>query len=215
MSHKNNSHNLEHIHKPLSQCGRLIVISAPSGAGKSTLCRALRQHFPNMLYSVSYTTRPPRPDEKDGKDYIFINQKEFIERINENRWAEWAIVHDNYYGTSAEDIDHGLQSGKDILLDIDVQGASQIIKRYPDSITIFIMPPDMKELRRRLEARGTDSSQTISIRMENAVKEIDQRKMYKYIIVNDRLEDSIAALLAIIKPSRSNMKLSAVKGDGI
>jgi len=215
MSQNNNSHHLKRTNNLKRGSGRLFVISAPSGAGKSTLCKAVRQHFSDMLYSVSFTTRPPRPNEINGKDYIFIDQKEFIQGINENRWAEWAIVHDNYYGTSAKDIDRGLLAGKDILLDIDVQGANQIIQRYPNSITIFIMPPDMKELRRRLEVRGTDSAQTISIRMQNAVKEINQRKMYKYIIINDCLSDSIAELFAIIEKAAPNMIFSASKGDRI
>jgi guanylate kinase len=168
-----------------------------------------------MHYSVSCTTRSPRPNEKNGEDYIFIDQTEFIQGIYKNRWAEWAIVHDNYYGTSAEDIDRTLSAGKDILLDIDVQGAAQIIQRYPNSITIFIMPPNMKELRRRIEARGTESAQTISTRMQNAIKEIDQRKMYKYIIVNDCLNDSIAELFAIIEKAVPNMEFCVRKGDKI
>ena len=178
--------------------GSLFVISAPSGAGKSTLCKAARKYFPDLRYSISYTTRSPRSDEKNGVDYVFIDQKEFMEGIKENRWAEWAIVHDNYYGTNAKDIDRGLSAGKNILLDIDVQGAHQIIQRYPNAITIFIMPPDMKELERRLTSRGTDSVREISKRLQNAVKEMEQHKMYQYIIVNDHLETSISKLLAII-----------------
>lgn len=178
--------------------GRLFVISAPSGAGKSTLCRAVRRHFPAMRYSVSRTTRKPRPDEKDGVDYIFISKEAFEQGIKENRWAEWARVHDNYYGTSAEDINRGLDGGKDILLDIDVQGARQIVRRYPGAVTIFIMPPSMEELKRRLEKRATDSAETISKRMRNAVEEINQRKQYRHIIVNDRLDESISKLCDII-----------------
>jgi guanylate kinase len=178
--------------------GSLLVISAPSGAGKSTLCKAARKYFPDLCYSISYTTRSPRSDEKNGVDYIFIDQKEFVEGIHANRWAEWAVVHDNYYGTNAKDIDRGLSAGKNILLDIDVQGAHQIIQRYPNAITIFIMPPDMDELKRRLTFRGTEDAQTISKRLQNAVKEMEQHKMYQYIIVNDHLEAAISKLLAII-----------------
>lgn len=215
MSQNNHPRRLKCTNNPKRSGGRLFVISAPSGAGKSTLCKAARRHFPNMLYSVSFTTRSPRSNEKNGEDYIFIDKTEFIQGINKNRWAEWAIVHDNYYGTSAKDIDRTLSAGKDILLDIDVQGAGQIIQRYPNSITIFIMPPNMKELRRRLEARGTESAQTISTRMQNAVKEIDQRKMYKYIIVNDCLNDSIAELFAIIEKAVPNMEFCVRKGAKI
>jgi guanylate kinase len=178
--------------------GILFVISAPSGAGKSTLCKAALQYFPDLRYSISYTTRSPRSDEKNGVDYVFIDQIEFMEGIHTNRWAEWAVVHDNYYGTNAKDIDRGLLAGQNILLDIDVQGAHQILQRYPNAITIFIMPPDMKELERRLTSRGTDDAQTISKRLQNAVKEMEQHKMYQYIIVNDHLETAISKLLAII-----------------
>ena len=178
--------------------GSLFVISAPSGAGKSTLCKAALQSLPDLRYSISYTTRSPRSGEKNGVDYVFIDQKEFVEGIKENRWAEWAMVHDNYYGTSAKDIDRELSAGKNILLDIDVQGAQQIIQRYPNAITIFIMPPDMDELKRRLTFRGTEDAQTISKRLQNAVKEMEQHKMYQYIIVNDHLEAAISKLLAII-----------------
>ena len=184
--------------------GSLFVISAPSGAGKSTLCKAALQSLPDLRYSISYTTRSPRSGEKNGVDYVFIDQKEFVEGIKENRWAEWAMVHDNYYGTSAKDIDRELSAGKNILLDIDVQGAQQIIQRYPNAITIFIMPPDMKELERRLTSRGTDSAQVISKRLKNAVKEMAQHKMYQYIIVNDQLEASISELLTIINKTASN-----------
>jgi guanylate kinase len=215
MSSNNHSHHLECINTHKRGCGRLFVISAPSGAGKSTLCNAVRQHFPNICYSISFTTRPPRPNEKNGEDYIFVDQKEFTQGINKNRWAEWAMVHGNYYGTSVKDIDHALSAGKDILLDIDVQGASQIIRRYPHSITIFIMPPNMKELRRRLEERGTESAKTISIRMQNAMKEMDQRKMYKYTIVNDCLNDSIAKLFTIIETAAPNMESSINTGGKI
>lgn len=179
--------------------GRLFVISAPSGAGKSTLCRAVRSRFPQMCYSISRTTRQPRKGEIDGVDYFFVSQEEFLEGISENRWAEWAQVHDNYYGTSAADIDKSLAAGRDILLDIDVQGARQIVARYPDAVTIFIMPPSMGELQRRLESRGTDSAETIAKRLRNAQGEIAQKEKYRHIVVNDRLESAAAQLFAIIE----------------
>ncbi|MGD9210754.1 MAG: guanylate kinase [Desulfobacteraceae bacterium] len=182
--------------------GCLFVISAPSGAGKSTLCEAVRHHFPDMLYSISRTTRSPRPGEKDGVDYIFISEDEFIQGIKANLWAEWAKVHDNYYGTSAADIDQGLAAGKDILLDIDVQGARQIVKRYPHAVTIFIMPPSLEELQRRLESRATDNTDAISKRLSNAVVEMKQRQKYHHIIVNDVLNESIARLLSVIRQAK-------------
>ncbi|RLC31683.1 MAG: guanylate kinase, partial [Deltaproteobacteria bacterium] len=123
-----------------SKNGSIFIISAPSGAGKTTLCNALLNKFPDLHYSISHTTRKPRTGESDGVDYFFITSHEFKQNIENGTWAEWAQVHDHFYGTSAQFIDHHLSEGKDILLDIDVNGASQIMNRYPDSITIFIMP---------------------------------------------------------------------------
>ncbi len=189
--------------KEKGRAGVLYVISAPSGAGKSTLCGEIRHRFPKMHYSVSRTTRAPRPGETHGVDYFFISREEFETGIAENRWAEWAKVHDNYYGTSARDIDAGLSSGKDILLDIDVQGARQIVKRYPGAVTIFIMPPSMEELRHRLESRATDSPQTIDKRLKNAVGEMAQRHEYRHIIINDDLKQAVDRLVALIASPKS------------
>ena len=184
--------------------GRLFIISAPSGAGKSTLCRAVRQRLPDLRYSVSYTTRRPRGEEKNGADYHFVTQAAFRKDINADKWAEWAEVHGNYYGTSAEFIDRALGEGCDVLLDIDVQGMEQILKRYPDSVTIFILPPSLAVLRQRLQNRGTDSAASISERLDNAAAEIRRRKRYRYIVVNDRLEEAIDELTAIITAGRSS-----------
>ena len=182
--------------------GRLFIISAPSGAGKSTLCRAVRQRLPDLRYSVSYTTRRPRGGEENGVDYHFLTHAAFRKGINADKWAEWAEVHGNYYGTSAEFIDRALGDGCDVLLDIDVQGMEQILKRYPDSVTIFIMPPSLAVLRQRLQDRGTDSAASISERLDNAAEEIRRRKRYRYIVVNDRLEEAIEELTAIIAAGR-------------
>ena len=179
--------------------GRLFIISAPSGAGKTTLCRAIRNRFPDLRYSVSYTTRTPRTGEQEGQDYFFISTEEFKNNIRHDRWAEWAEVHGHFYGTSAEFIDRHLPQGHDILLDIDVNGTRQILTRYPESVTIFIMPPTFETLEQRLIKRGTDSAQTIARRLKNAEMEIAQKELYKNIIVNDRLPDSIEALAEIIK----------------
>ncbi|MFZ0134420.1 MAG: guanylate kinase [Desulfobacterales bacterium] len=183
--------------------GRLFIISAPSGAGKSTLCQAVRCRFPDLRYSVSYTTRRPRGEEKNGVDYHFISPAVFREGIDTGKWAEWAEVHGNYYGTAAGFIDRALGEGHDVLLDIDIQGMEQILKHYPDSITIFIMPPSLDVLRRRLQARGTDSAASISKRLENAAAEIDKRQRYRHIVVNDRLEEALAEVSAIISAGRS------------
>lgn len=193
--------------------GRLFIISAPSGAGKSTLCRAMRQRLPELRYSVSYTTRRPRGKEKSGVDYHFINQAAFRKGIIAGKWVEWAEVHGNYYGTSAEFIDRALGEGCDVLLDIDVQGMEQILKRYPDSVTIFIMPPSLAVLRQRLQDRGTDSAASISKRLDNAAAELRQRKRYRHIVVNDRLEEAVEKLTAIITVGRTGR--SSVDGANL
>jgi guanylate kinase len=184
--------------------GRLFIISAPSGAGKSTLCRAVRQRLPDLRYSVSHTTRSPRGGEKNGVDYYFITETAFRKGINTDMWAEWAIVHGNYYGTSAEFIDRTLGKGCDVLLDIDVQGMEQILKRYPDSVTIFIMPPSLAVLQHRLQLRGTDSAASISERLDNTAAEIKRRQHYRHIVVNDRLEEAVEELTAIIAAGRTD-----------
>jgi len=183
--------------------GTLFIISAPSGAGKTTLCKSLLEHFDDMIYSISYTTRPPRGNEKNGKEYFFISEKKFLEGIERNRWAEYAEVHGNYYGTSSEDIEMKLAAGKDILLDIDVQGTARILKKYQDSITIFIMPPSLESLKQRLESRDTDTRESITKRLRDAEKEIAEKEMYRHIIINDRLQEAEAELLGIISKYRS------------
>ncbi len=179
--------------------GRLFIISAPSGAGKTTLCRALMEHFSEMLYSVSYTTREPRKDEIIGADYHFISREDFAGKIKEGKWAEWAEVHGNYYGTSAVFLDKELAAGKNILLDIDVEGTMQILKRYPDSITIFIVPPTPGILRKRIESRGSDSREAIERRLKNAEKEMSRRGLYMHVIVNDSLQEAVAELVGIVE----------------
>jgi guanylate kinase len=182
--------------------GHLFIISAPSGAGKTTLAKAVLKQFTDMLYSISYTTRKPRAEEQDGVDYHFILKQDFKKGIKNGRWAEWAEVYGNYYGTSAEFIEKSLSSGCDILLDIDVQGTFQILKHYPDSVTIFILPPSVNALRKRLEMRGSDSKAVIEKRLENARKEMAQKKMYRHIIVNDKLSAAIEEISAIFKKYR-------------
>lgn len=182
--------------------GRLFIISAPSGAGKTTLCRALLQRQPDLCYSTSFTTRAPRTGEREGVDYHFIPPEAFEARIADNRWAEWAEVHGNYYGTARDTLEEAQNAGKDLLLDIDVQGARQILQHFPDSISIFIMPPSLEELERRMRARGSDSDAVIAQRLNNARQEMDQRDLYRHCIVNDRLEQALQALLRIVASYR-------------
>ncbi len=188
--------------------GHLFIVSAPSGTGKTTLRNAVQRQFQDLLYSVSYTTRKPRKGEKNGVDYYFISKDDFIERIKRNKWAEWAEVHGNLYGTSDEFLANSLSSGKDIFLDIDVQGTFQILERYPESITIFIMPPSLDVLRARLESRGTDSKDVIEKRLADAEKEMAQKDIYRYIVVNDKLSSSISELVSIIDSYRSSRNSS-------
>jgi guanylate kinase len=180
----------------------LFIISSPSGGGKTTLCRQVRQHFPDMLYSVSYTTRKPRKGEQAGVDYHFIDKNEFMARIDSGKWAEWALVHGNYYGTDSMFLDEGLIAGHDILLDLDVQGTRQLLKRYSQCVAIFIRPPSLEALRRRLAARGSDSARAIAVRLRNAEKEIAQQDLYHHVIVNDQLCIAIAELISTIEKYR-------------
>ena len=185
--------------------GRLFIISAPSGAGKTTLCRRLLVYYPDIVYSISYTTRHPRPGEKEGKDYHFISREDFLEKKALDYWAEWARVHDHYYGTSAVYLSDSLARGRDVLMDIDVPGAMQIRARFPEAVTIFVMPPSMDVLRQRLTQRDTDSQAVIEKRLENAVREMEQKDRYRHEIVNDDLDSAINELIAIVKSYRKRM----------
>jgi len=185
--------------------GRLFIVSGPSGTGKTTLCSAVLNRFPDMLYSVSYTTRELRNGEQSGIDYHFIKKKNFKDKIEDGEWAEWAEVHGNYYGTSAELLDRELDSGRDIILDIDVQGTIRLLERYPESVTIFVMPPSIEELKRRLKLRDTDSIEVIARRLENAKMEMAKRDLYLHVIINDQLPDAIEQLTAVIENYRSTV----------
>lgn len=182
-----------------SPAGRLFIVSAPSGAGKSTLCRMLTERLPALRYSISTTTRAPRQGEIDGVDYFFTDLETFKAGIQANQWAEWAQVHGNYYGTSAVFIDAERAAGHDVLLDIDVQGTVQLCAKYPDAITIFIMPPSSDVLRQRLEQRGADSPDIIDKRMTNARREMAQRGAYRHTVINDCLETAAETLVSIVR----------------
>jgi len=182
--------------------GNLIIISAPSGAGKTTLCNAVRERFPDIIYSISYTTRSPRAGEQNEVDYFFVTNEEFKEGIRKSKWAEWAEVHGNYYGTSAEFINSSIASGNDILLDIDVQGAIRILENYPESLTFFIMPPSIDILKERLESRGSESEEDLNRRLKNAEEEISKKDLYRHIIINDELTAAIGEFVSIIKKYR-------------
>ena len=179
--------------------GKIFIISAPSGTGKTTLCSAVLKKFPQIEFSISYTTRKPRKGETHGKEYFFIPVNEFKNKIDKEQWAEWASVHGNYYGTLADTLNKIINTGKNIILDIDVKGAKQILKQYPESITIFIMPPDADELKKRLILRNTDDTDVINKRIQNAKKEILQKDLYKHIIINDKLSDAVKEMTGLFK----------------
>lgn len=185
--------------KPSSPQQKLFILSAPSGAGKTTLCQRLLSDFPNLSLSISSTTRSPRKNEEDGKHYIFISADEFRKQIDEERFAEWANVHGNYYGTSKDTLERFFAAGKSVLLDIDVQGAASLRAAYPDRcITVFVTPPDLKTLEERLRARGTDSEEVIQKRLANASKELAQSRHFDYRITNDDLESAYQTLKEIV-----------------
>lgn len=186
--------------------GRLFIISAPSGAGKTTLCNAVRERLPHLGYSVSYTTRRPRKGETDGKDYHFISTDEFLNRISDSRWAEWAKVYGNYYGTSADDLNTWVSAGKDVLLDIDVNGAMQIKKKYPGCVSIFILTPSLSVLEERLYSRRTDSPEIIAMRLENAKNEIAAQDQYDHVIVNNELGRAIDEFESLIRSTPSGLQ---------
>lgn len=186
----------------MNRKGNLYIVSAPSGAGKTTLCKILMDTFSDIDYSVSHTTREPRKGETDGLDYFFISEEEFKAMIKKEKLAEWAQVHGNYYGTSIGFINKNIEAGRDILMDIDVKGTKQIVKKYPDAITIFIMPPSMEALRERLVKRGLDNRDVIEKRMKNAAAEIAEKDFYRHIVVNDTIDDAIQEMNTLIKRYR-------------
>ncbi|WP_457553436.1 guanylate kinase [Desulfobacula sp.] len=183
----------------MADIGTLFVISAPSGAGKTTLIKKVLNRFETLSYSVSHTTREPRQNELNGRDYFFISIEEFEQKISLNHWFEWAKVHDNYYGTSKEFIKNSLEKGQSLVLDIDVQGAKQVMALDLDLVSIFILPPSFKTLSQRLENRGTDSKEVIAKRLENAKSEIAQKDLYQYKVVNDDLDKAAKELYSIFK----------------
>lgn len=195
-----------------------LIICAPSGTGKTTLVQRLRQEFPNFAYSVSCTTRAPRGQEVDGKDYHFLSVEEFRRRRDAGAFAEWANVHGNYYGTPLGPVLDTLKAGRDLLFDIDVQGAAQLHLSLPRGVYVFLLPPSMSELERRLRGRGTDEEASIARRLANADAEIRQAHWFDAWIVNDDLDaayDHLRAvyLAATLNPAhRPALALSILEG---
>jgi guanylate kinase len=189
------------------QPGELFILSAPSGAGKTTLIQSLlaggfAEHHGGLAFSVSHTTRKPRQGEVDGRDYHFVDHATFLGMIEADAFLEWAKVHDNYYGTSRQEVLPRLEEGIDVLLDIDVQGAEQVVKRCPEAHSIFVLPPSYEDLERRLRRRALDDDGAISRRLAVSIQETERYDRYHYVIINDDARRASEALAAIIIEKR-------------
>ena len=180
----------------------VFIISAPSGSGKSTLVARLLAADPGLRFSVSYTTRRPRGNEKPGENYVYISRQEFLARIERGEFLEHAEVFGNFYGTNREVLEQARREGKDLILDIDVQGARQLKQRIPEAVSIFILPPSRDILEQRLRARSEDSEEVIQRRLRDAAEEIENYEQYDYVLVNHQVEESSGTLASIIKAER-------------
>ncbi|GFI17526.1 guanylate kinase [Lachnospiraceae bacterium] len=179
--------------------GILIVVSGFSGAGKGTLMKQLVHSYENYALSVSMTTRAPRPGEEEGKEYFFVTREEFEEKIRQDGLVEYASYCDNYYGTPREYVEKQLEKGKDVILEIEIQGALKIKNKFPTALLMFVMPPSVSELRRRLEGRGTESPEVIAKRLKRAAEEAEGIEEYDFIVINDKLEECAARMHELIR----------------
>ena len=182
--------------------GTIFIVSSPSGCGKTTIIRKFLEKHKNFYFSISHTTRPKRPREINGKDYFFVTKKEFKQMIKDQKFLEWAIVHNEYYGTSKEKVLEKINKGINVILDIDIQGAKKIIENKTlkgyDIVKIFIFPPSYEELKKRILKRGQDTEESIKIRLKNAYTELENYKIYDYIIINEILNKAISDFETII-----------------
>lgn len=193
----------------------VLIISAPSGSGKSTLARRLVNSDPKLDFSTSVTTRPPRPGDEAGKSYRFVSEQEFLAMRDRGELLEWAEVFGNYYGTSTEVLKHARESGHDLLLDIDVQGAGQLMERLQEAVTVFILPPSREELEKRLRNRSSDSNDVIERRLGEAAREVENYAEYNYVLVNDRLDDTLEQLRSILVGERCRQRQMADRIESI
>ena len=198
-----------------THAGSLFVVAAPSGAGKSTLVNALLANISDIQLSISYTTRAPRPGEENGKQYHFTTVDDFIARKNNNEFLEYAEVHGNFYGTSRILINQFMQAGTDMLLEIDWQGAQQVMSQFPQTVSIFILPPSFEALEQRLNKRGQDSEQTINRRLLAAGGEIAHAPEFEYVIINQEFETALSELVAIVKATRCRFNQQAARNSGL
>ena len=181
--------------------GLLVVISGPSGAGKGTICQALLEKTP-LAYSVSATTRKPRAGEVDGESYYFLSVEAFEKMIEKDELLEWAKVYDNYYGTPLKKVEEKLAAGEDILLEIDTQGAMKVREKFPEGVYIFILPPSLAELERRIRGRDTETEDVLQKRLAAAIDEIEAGKCYKYVVTNDEVDGAVDSVCAILAAER-------------
>lgn len=187
----------------MSTRGKVFVLSGPSGSGKHTILKELLKRDEHLVLSVSATTRPARPGEIDGKDYYFLDREDFLRRVEKGEFVEWADVHGHLYGTLRSELARRMESGKDVLLQVDIQGMRSLQKSGLGAVTIFVVPPSLDELKRRLDTRGTESDEDLAVRLANARRELEAQDDYDYIVVNDVLEDAVNRTAGVIREVRN------------
>lgn len=202
----------------MKHSGILIVVSGFSGAGKGTLMNRLIEEYDNYALSISATTRAPRPGEQDGREYFFLDKKEFEQRIEDGGFIEYACYLDNYYGTPKDYVNKQLEAGKNVVLEIEIQGAMKIKKQFPEALLLFVMPPDVAELERRLNGRGTETPEVVAKRLKRASEEAEGIEKYDYILINDDLETCVRQLNEIVKaacnaPYRNEEFIENIKAE--
>jgi len=185
--------------------GILFVVSSPSGGGKGTLIQRVLNKVPNLSYSVSFTTRAPRNGELDGREYFFVTPEQFEQMVAANAFLEWAHVHSKLYGTARQQVIREISGGRDIILEVDVQGAASVRALMPDSVSIFILPPSYEVLKRRLQARGTDSPEELELRLRNAPAELKDYSAFEYLILNDDVDRAAEQMTAIVHAERARL----------
>jgi guanylate kinase len=197
----------------VSAAGRIFVVSGPSGSGKSTLIREVRQRVSDLGYSISHTSRPPRGQEKNGVEYHFVSKETFQKMIDNGEFVEWAEVYQDLYGTSVSSLKSQITIGLDVIMDIDVQGARNIRDHFKEAILIYVLPPSLEILEKRLRARGTDDEKAIRTRVKKAAKEIRNCVSYDYLVFNDKLEDAVEELKSVLIAERCRKSVRLPKAQ--